>query len=245
VIIACVEFWLDLPSAISTPKVLSCVPGESKEFINSLENPQIRAECEVYSSLKVLLPPYTTRVDDLEAAHDQVEYGTPKALGGVRLHIEKNWKPNPTLFVGFLHLALSVVSLRSQDKPNYLLYRGGHYPEYFDRLPSPNRYVIMASNTLFTRLDDLGKMDRRGTDPRWPSFTTFLDTVFRPMYWALQSSHSKVKFEFIGGDIVQFLAQLGSRSSSLDWREGYPTSFTRAWMSNVPYVNRLREIHLT
>ncbi|KAF7341111.1 hypothetical protein MVEN_01845300 [Mycena venus] len=205
-VVACVAFWMNLPSAITTIKVLKHAEVDPRDFLDGVGNPQVRAECEVYSSLKVLLPPgpYTTQVDALEAAHDQVEFGTPNALrlGG--------------------------------DPTNYSLFERGHYPQYFDRLRSPNQLVISKLDTLFARLDDLGEMNFPGTDPRWPSFTKFMFTVFGPMSRALKSSHSQVKFEFIAGDVVHFLMLLKSGSSSLDWRNDSPTSFTRAWMSNVP-----------
>ncbi|KAJ7627777.1 hypothetical protein DFH06DRAFT_1338952 [Mycena polygramma] len=138
-LIACVAFW---------------------DFINTLSNPQIRAECEVYASLKVLLPPYlpnTTEVGALEPAYDQVEYGTPKALKGVRRYLEKNWKPNPTLF----------------DPANYILHRDGYYPGYFDMLLSPNLYVTKSLALLNSGSSSL---DWRGESPA--SFTrTYMSNV--------------------------------------------------------------------
>ncbi|KAJ7121738.1 hypothetical protein C8R43DRAFT_74135 [Mycena crocata] len=219
-ILTCVEFWIDLPSSITTAKVLRHVGIDSADFLAQITNPSIRRECEAYSSLKVLLPPYATRVDPhLEPWHEQVEYGAPKDLGPVRQYIEKNWKPNPTLF----------------DKPNHDLYERGHYPKYFEKLSSPNGFVIKALGTLFSRLSDLDQTQgSQGTDPRWPSFTIFMVAFFRPLSSALQHCGSEVKFEFIAGDVVRFLSLLKSGSPSLDWRQGSPTSFTRAWMSNVP-----------
>ncbi|KAJ7648995.1 hypothetical protein DFH06DRAFT_556320, partial [Mycena polygramma] len=230
-ILACIVFWVDLPSTISTPKVLASVGGDNQDLLDSITNSQIRAECKAYASLKVLLPPYADweGPGPLEAAYDQVEFGTSKPLNGVRRYIEKNWKPNPTLF----------------DEPNYILHRDGHYPGYFGMLSSPNRFVTRALATLFTRLNAQGRMPSQGTDPRWPSYTVFRDTLFLPVTRALRSSHSKVKFEFINSDVFQFLALLKASSSFLDWRGESPTSFTRAYMSNVPdYAGGILEMTL-
>ncbi|KAJ7138126.1 hypothetical protein C8R44DRAFT_868456 [Mycena epipterygia] len=120
-ILACMEFWIDLPPSISTPKVLRHVAFDSQNLLASITNPQIRRECEVYSTLKVLLPPYTTQVDALEAAHDQVEYGTPKALAGVRKYIENNWKPNSHVFV--VRYSPTLTSFAGQTKLRFILAR--------------------------------------------------------------------------------------------------------------------------
>ncbi|KAK7038312.1 hypothetical protein R3P38DRAFT_3475165 [Favolaschia claudopus] len=227
-ILESVSFWLDLPSAITTAKVLECmIKPDPKEFISGLRQPLIRAECEVFASLKVLIPPY---MDEFEAASNQVEFGRRSDLKGVRRYIEKHWKPNPTLF----------------DPRNYALYNGGHYPNYFDRFGSPNRLAIDASDTLYGRLIDHDpSLGSRGMDPRWPSFTKFHTALFGPMVSALELLKTQVKFEFIGGDVVNFMALLKSGSSFLDWRKDSPTSFTRAWMSNVPdYAGGLLDMAL-
>ncbi|KAJ7438219.1 hypothetical protein B0H11DRAFT_593185 [Mycena galericulata] len=227
-ILKCLSFWIDLPSTITASQVLRHVQVESTAPLPRTSNQSIIREREVYLSLKVLLPPYT---DAFQAAHDQVEFGTRNPLSGVFQYIEKNWKPNPTLF----------------DKANYELYQQGNYAQYFTKLHfDPNRQVISALDHLFTRLDDLGMMKNNcGTDPRWPSFSTVHDILFAPMVNALKLWSTQIRFEFLAGDLVQFLALLKCSSPALDWRRGFPISFTRAWMSNVPdYTGGLLEMAL-
>ncbi|KAJ7739603.1 hypothetical protein B0H16DRAFT_1424563 [Mycena metata] len=61
----------------------------------------------------------------------------------------------------------------------------------------------------------------------------------------LKSRSSDLKFEFVAGDTVRFLADLNSGSPSMDWRKGSSVSFTRAWMSNVPdYAGGILEMAL-
>ncbi|KAJ7441601.1 hypothetical protein B0H11DRAFT_2204687 [Mycena galericulata] len=210
-IITCLAFWTNLPSTITTSQILRHVKADFVVPLPGTVHPLVIRERDVYSSLKVLLPPYT---EAFQAAQDQVEFGTLNSLSG--------------------------------DKTNYELYQQGQYVNYFDKLGfDPTRLVISALNVLHSKLDDLGMMEFLSPDPRWPSFYLWHKILFFPMVNALKLYSTQSRFEFLAGDLVQFLALLKCSSPALDWRHELPTSFTRAWMSNVPdYAGGLLEMAL-
>ncbi|KAJ6607219.1 hypothetical protein B0H10DRAFT_1956475 [Mycena sp. CBHHK59/15] len=201
-IIDCIEYWMDLPSSISVSAILKHVEvGPAPQTTNIC----IVREHVVYSTLKVLLPPYI--IEDLGTTFKQpiTEWSTvPRILWNMHVNISSG--------IG-------------NRNPLYLF--------------NPSLQVIKAVDTLHTRVDGNGT-----TDPRWPSFSKFTSILFMPMTRALEALESRVKFEFFAGDVVRFLA-LKTGSPSLDWRVGFPTSFTRAWMSIVPdYSGGLLEMAL-